>query len=158
MAPSEPEPLPTDRAQAAPADTDLAIIGMAGRFPGARDVAAFWQNLLQGTESIRRLTEEELLRAGVPRRDLDSPDYVRACPVLDDIDKFDAGFFGISPRDASVMDPAHRLFLEVAWQALEDSGNTGLPADGRVGVFASSGAPLYWMNNVRSHREIAQAM
>jgi acyl transferase domain-containing protein/thioesterase domain-containing protein len=139
-------------------DQDLAIIGMAGRFPGARSVAEFWQNLLAGVESIRTLSEAELLRAGVPRRELDSPEYVRVCPVLDDIDKFDAAFFGISPRDASVMDPAHRLFLEVAWQALEDSGNTGLPNEGRVGVFASSGAPLYWMNNVRSHRDIAEAM
>src|SRR5262245_13235804 len=137
---------------------DIAIIGMAGRFPGARNIEEFWHNLVNGAESIRRLSDDELLRNGVTRRELADPAYVKACPVLDDIDKFDAAFFGISPLDASVMDPAHRFFLEVAWQALEDSGNTGLPADGRVGVFASSGAPLYWMNNVRSHREIAQAM
>jgi acyl transferase domain-containing protein/thioesterase domain-containing protein len=148
-----PNPSPADSAQ-----DDIAIIGMAGRFPGANGVAEYWQNLIQGVESIRRLSEEELLRAGVPRRDVENPDYVRACPVLDDIDKFDAAFFGISPRDASVMDPAHRLFLEVAWQALENSGNTGLAAEGCVGVFAGSGAPLYWMNNIRSHREITESM
>ena len=141
-----------------PSDDDIAIIGMAGRFPGANGVAEFWENLIQGVESIRHLSEEELLCAGVSRRDIESSDYVPACPVLENIDKFDAGFFGISPRDASVMDPAHRLFLEVAWQALENSGNTGLPAEGRVGVFAGSGAPLYWMNNIRSHRDITESM
>ncbi len=139
-------------------DDDIAIIGMAGRFPGANGVAEFWENLIQGVESIRHLSEEELLCAGVSRRDIESPEYVPACPVLENIDKFDAGFFGISPRDASVMDPAHRLFLEVAWQALENSGNTGLPTEGRVGVFAGSGAPLYWMNNIRSHSDITASM
>ena len=137
---------------------DIAIIGMAGRFPGARNVDEFWAKLVRGEESIRRLSDEELLRAGVARRDIDDPDYVKACPVLDDIDKFDAAFFGISPRDASVMDPAHRFFLEVSWQALENSGNTGLADEGRVGVFASSGAPLYWVNNVCTHREIVASM
>lgn len=155
MTQGEPNP---DPSTADSAHDDIAIIGMAGRFPGANGVAEFWQNLIQGVESIRNLSEEELLRAGVPRRDVESPDYVPACPVLDDIDKFDAAFFGISPRDASVMDPAHRLFLEVAWQALENSGNTGLATEGRVGVFAGSGAPLYWMNNIRSHREITESM
>lgn len=137
---------------------DIAIIGMAGRFPGARNVEEFWRNLAGGVESIRRLSDEELKRAGVPRRDLDDPTYVKACPVLEDIDKFDAAFFGISPLDASVMDPAHRFFLEVAWQALEDSGNTGLPEEGRVGVFATSGAPMYWINNVRTNREIMASL
>ena len=140
------------------ASTDIAIVGMAGRFPGARNIDEFWSNLVRGEESIRRLSDEELLRAGVKRRDLDNPEYVKACPVLDDIDKFDASFFGMSPRDASVMDPAHRFFLEVAWEALEHSGNTGLPQEGRVGVFAGSGAPLYWMNNVATHREIVESM
>ncbi|MGK0153139.1 MAG: acyl transferase domain-containing protein/thioesterase domain-containing protein [Neolewinella sp.] len=141
-----------------PGQDDIAIIGMAGRFPGASDVTEYWKNLVDGVESIRRLSKEELLHAGVPKRDMDSPDYIPACPVLADIDKFDAAFFGISPRDASVMDPAHRLFLEVTWQALENSGNTGLASEGRVGVFAGSGAPLYWMNNIRSHREISESM
>jgi len=137
---------------------DIAIVGMAGRFPGARNIDEYWANLVGGVESIRRLTDEELLAAGVPRRVFEDPSYVRACPVLDDIDKFDAAFFGISPRDASVMDPAHRFFLEVAWGALEHSGSTGLAEEGVVGVFATSGAPLYWMNNVRSHRDIMESM
>ena len=144
--------------QTMPQSSDIAIVGMAGRFPGARNIDEYWANLVNGVESIRRLTEAELLDAGVSRRDFEDPEYVRACPVLADIDKFDAAFFGLSPRDASVMDPAHRFFLEVAWEALENSGNTGLAEEGRVGVFAGSGAPLYWMNNVRSHREIVESM
>src|SRR6187551_756277 len=114
-------------------EQDIAIVGMAGRFPGAANVQRFWRNLSEGVESIRTLSDEELLAAGVSRRDLDDPDYVKVCPVLEDIDKFDAAFFGISPRDASVMDPAHRFFLEVAWEALEHSGNTGLHEEGTVG-------------------------
>lgn len=145
---------------APPNDDDgaIAIIGMACRFPGARNLDEYWANLVGGKESIRQLSEEELIKAGVPRRHLDDPTYVRACPVLDDIDKFDAAFFGISPRDAAVMDPAHRFFLEVAWQALENAGNTGLADESTVGVFAASGAPLYWMNNVRTHHQLVEAM
>jgi acyl transferase domain-containing protein len=148
----------THRATDPGKSTDIAIVGMAGRFPGAANIDEYWNNLVNGVESIRRLTEDELLKAGVARRDFEDPDYVRACPVLADIDKFDAAFFGLSPRDASVMDPAHRFFLEVAWEALENSGNTGLADEGEVGVFAGSGAPLYWMKNVRTHREIVESM
>src|SRR5437868_2632280 len=93
-------------------DTDIAVIGMAGRFPGARNVAEFWDNVRNGVESIRVLSDEELLAAGVSAEELRDPAYVRACPALDGIDQFDAKFFGFSPRDASVMDPAHRVFLE----------------------------------------------
>jgi acyl transferase domain-containing protein/thioesterase domain-containing protein/acyl carrier protein len=132
-------------------DQDIAIVGMAARFPGAKSLHAFWENLCHGVESIRRLSDEELLAAGASHRDLVDPEYVKACPVLEDIDKFDAAFFGMSPRDASVMDPAHRVFLEVAWEALEHSGNTGLPEEGRVGVFATAGAPYYLMDNVRTN-------
>ncbi len=158
MEPKNTEPTSAPNEGASDESLDIAIVGMAGRFPGAKNIDEFWTNLVSGKESIRVLTDEELLRAGVPRREFEHPDYVRACPVLEDIDKFDAAFFGLSPRDASVMDPAHRFFLEVAWEALEHSGNTGLPQEGRVGVWAGSGAPLYWMNNVRTHREIMESM
>ncbi|MCU0730394.1 MAG: polyketide synthase, partial [Hyphomonas sp.] len=147
----------TDAARSYKAD-DIAIIGMAGRFPGAPDVDTFWTNLRDGVESIRRLTDAELLSAGVSRRDLDDPDYVKASPVLDDVDKFDAAFFGFSPREAAVMDPAHRLFLEVAWQAVEHSGYTALPEEGPVGVFAGAGAPLYMIENLRSNPELIKSM
>src|SRR3954451_6341949 len=100
----------------------IAVVGMSGRFPGAPTLPDFWANLCHGVESVRRFTDEELLAAGESAGALSNPAYVKAWPVLDDIDKFDAGFFGLSPRDAAVMDPQHRFFLEVAWEALEDAG------------------------------------
>ncbi len=130
---------------------DIAIVGMAARLPGAPNLERFWENLIGGVESIRELSEEDLLAAGVSRRDIADPDYVRVCPILEDFEKFDAAFFGMSPREASLMDPMHRFFLEVVWEALEHSGNTGLPEEGTVGVFAGSGAPYYLMDNVRTN-------
>ncbi|HEX5660661.1 MAG TPA: polyketide synthase, partial [Polyangiales bacterium] len=144
--------------QARKAQPDVAIVGMAGRFPGAPSVAAYWRNVRDGVESIRRLSDEQLLAAGVPPDKLDDPSYVKACPVLDDIDKFDAAFFGFNPRDASVMDPAHRFFLEVAWEAIEHAGYTGLPEESRVGVFAGAGAPLYMQENLRTNAELMRTM
>jgi acyl transferase domain-containing protein/thioesterase domain-containing protein len=137
---------------------DIAIIGMAARFPGAATVDQFWANVRDGVESIRRLSDEELLAAGVSRSALNDPDYVKACPVLDDVDKFDAAFFGLSGREASVMDPAHRIFLEIAWQAFENAGYTALPEEGVVGVFAAAGAPLYMMENLRTNPDLMRSM
>src|ERR687885_1734327 len=98
---------------------DIAIIGLTGRFPGARNVDQFWQNLRDGVESISFFSDEELAAAGVDTELLRSPNYVKARPVLDDVDLFDANFFGYSPREAEFMDPQHRLFLESSWEALE---------------------------------------
>lgn len=140
------------------AQEDIAIIGMAGRFPGAPDIETFWANLRDGVESIVPLSDEDLLAAGVSRSTFEDPDYVKVCPVLDDVDKFDAGFFGFSPRDASVMDPTHRLFLEIAWHAFEHAGYTALPAEGAVGVFAGSGAPLYMIENLRTNPDLMRSM
>ena len=137
---------------------DIAVIGMAGRFPGASSLQEYWANLSAGISSIRQLTERELLDAGVTAAELADPSYVRMSPVLDDVDQFDAGFFRLSPRDASVMDPAHRMFLEVAWEAMEHSGHTALPAEGVVGVFATSGAPYYLMDNVRHNPDLMRSM
>lgn len=137
---------------------DIAIVGMAARFPGASSVDQFWANIRDGVESIRRLRDDELLAAGVDGSILRDPDYVKACPVLDDVDKFDAAFFGLSGREASVMDPAHRIFLEVAWQAFEHAGYTALPDDGVVGVFAAAGAPLYMMENLRTNPDLMRSM
>ncbi len=137
---------------------DIAIVGMAGRFPGAASVDQFWANLRDGVESIRRLGDEELEAAGVSRATLNDPDYVRACPVLEDVDKFDAAFFGLSARDASIMDPAHRIFLEVAWQAFEHAGYTALPEEGVVGVFAAAGAPLYMIENLRTNPDLMRSV
>lgn len=137
---------------------DIAIVGMAGRFPGAPSIDVFWANVRDGVESVRTLSDEQLLAAGVTRAELADPDYVKASPVLDDVDKFDASFFGFSPRDASVMDPTHRLFLEVAWQAVEHAGYTALPEEGAVGVFAGAGAPLYMIENLRTNPDLMRSM
>ena len=101
---------------------EIAVIGMAGRFPGARNLDQFWQNLCDGVESIRFFTDEELLAKGVEARLLDDPNYVKAEAILDDIEMFDASFFDFTPREASLIDPQHRLFLEHAWEALENAG------------------------------------
>jgi acyl transferase domain-containing protein/thioesterase domain-containing protein len=117
----------------------IAIVGMACRFPGAADPDAFWHNLRDGVESITFFSDEELLAAGVDPAVLAHPSYVKAAPVLKDIDKFDAAFFGYSPREAAVTDPQHRLFLEVAWEAFEAAGYQPDTCPGVVGVFAGAG-------------------
>ena len=90
----------------------VAIVGMAGRFPGASTVEDFWHNISTGTESITRFTDSELRAAGVSETDLADPRYVKAGAVLDGIEMFDAGFFGLTPRDAQIIDPQQRIFLE----------------------------------------------
>ena len=93
------------------ADLDVAIIGMAGRFPGADDLDAFWANLRDGVESISFFGDDELRAAGVSEAELAHPDYVKAIGRLRDVEHFDAGFFGYAPREAEVLEPGHRLFL-----------------------------------------------
>ncbi|MBJ6760429.1 polyketide synthase dehydratase domain-containing protein [Myxococcaceae bacterium JPH2] len=117
----------------------VAIIGMACRFPGARDLNAFWKNLCEGRESITFFTREELAEAGVPAHVMDTPGFVPAAPALEGVDQFDAGFFSYTGREASFMDPQQRLFLEVAWEAFEDSGYHPESIRSPVGVFAGSG-------------------
>jgi acyl transferase domain-containing protein len=135
-------------------DTHVAVIGLAVRFPGADSPEALWRNLRDGVESIRLLTEEELLAAGVSRKKLSRPNFVRAWGDLPDIDRFDAAFFGINPLDAAVMDPQHRAFLEVAWEALEDAGGAADGSDASIGVFAGSGMNAYMAYNLLSRPEL----
>ena len=99
---------------AAPQMEPIAIIGMAGRFPGAQDTDELWRNLAEGVESIAILTQEEMRAAGIPEAISKLPGYVNASPALDGVDLFDAQFFGFSARDAALTDPQHRLFLETA--------------------------------------------
>lgn len=113
----------------------IAIIGMAGRFPGAHDVDQLWANVAQGVESIAILTQEDMRAAGIPETISKLPGYVNASPVLDGIDQFDAQFFGFSARDAALTDPQHRIFLETAWQALEDAAYDPARYPGAIGVF-----------------------
>ena len=139
-------------------DSAIAIVGMAGRFPGARNVAQFWQNLKNGVESIRPFTDSELLASGVSADELAQPEYVRSGVVLEDLDKFDAAFFGFSPKDASIMDPQHRIFLECAWEALEDAGHLPEEFEGSVGVYAGSGMNSYMIYNLLTNpRLVASA-
>ena len=132
---------------------DIAVIGLAGRFPGAANSAAFWRNLTAGVESITHFTPEELAAAGVSAELLANPFYVRARPVLEDFDKFDAEFFGINPREAELMDPQHRLFLETAWEALEDAGYDTKRYDGAIGVYGGQSFSTYLLANLCTNRE-----
>ncbi len=101
--------------------TGVAIIGMSGRFPGAASVAQFWTNQLAGVEGISQFSAEELEIVNAQQAASD-PNYIKARAVLKDIDLFDADFFGILPKEAALMDPQHRIFLECCWEAFEDAG------------------------------------
>lgn len=134
----------------------IAIIGMSARYPGAPDVQTLWKNICNGTSSITQLTDAELLAAGVSPTTLSHPAYVRAAGVVDDIELFDASFFGINPREAELMDPQHTLFLEHAWDALESSGYLGEETTTRVGVFAGISISTYLINNLLSHPDMLE--
>ncbi|HLL45451.1 MAG TPA: polyketide synthase, partial [Longimicrobiaceae bacterium] len=123
---------------------EVAIVGMSGRFPGAGSVEEFWRNLRGGVDCITRFSEEELLAAGVRSDLVKHPDYVRAGGVLRDVELFDAAFFGLSPRDAVYLNPTQRLFLECAWEALEQAGYDPAAYAGRVGVFSGAELNGYW--------------
>ncbi|MEM9491705.1 MAG: polyketide synthase, partial [Myxococcota bacterium] len=129
-------------------DGAVAIVGMACRFPDAPDTAQYWANLRAGREAVQFFTDDELVAAGVARDQLDQPGFVRAGVMLDDIDRFDAAFFGISPRQAQILDPQHRLFLETAWTALESAGVAPGRSAGRIGVFAGGGVSSYFLRNL----------
>jgi amino acid adenylation domain-containing protein len=145
---------PTRRpARAATTDHAIAIVAVAGRFPGARDVEELWRNLLDGRDSIRHFSAEELLAAGHSRALLDRPEYVRARGALADVDLFDAGFFGIGAREAELLDPQNRLFLEVAWEALERAGRDP-GRGGPIGVFAGTSVSTYLLKNVLANPEV----
>jgi amino acid adenylation domain-containing protein len=125
--------------------SSIAVIGKSGRFPGAANLKQFWQNLCAGKESISFFTDEELLAAGVDPNVLHSPNYVKARGVLEDADLFDAQFFGYTPREARLIDPQQRVFLECAWEALEDAGYAS-DDSGMIGVYASQGMSTYIWN------------
>src|SRR5580698_9165085 len=119
--------------------SSIAIIGLSCRFPDAPNLQAFWRNLEQGVESLVAFSDEELLEAGVPADLLTNPNYVKKGTVLEKADLFDAGFFGYSPREAEIIDPQQRIFLECAWEALEDAGYDPLVFPGPIGLFGGSG-------------------
>ncbi|MEH2228581.1 MAG: SDR family oxidoreductase [Nostoc sp.] len=126
--------------------SEIAIIGIAGRFPGAKNVDEFWQNLQNGVESISVFTDEELLASGLDAATLNNPKFVKARSVLEDVELFDAAFFGFNPREAEITDPQHRLFLECAYTALEDAGYDSENYQGSIGVYAGASLSRYLLN------------
>jgi phthiocerol/phenolphthiocerol synthesis type-I polyketide synthase E len=134
----------------------IAVIGMAARFPGAESISEFWQNLRRGEESIVTLSEVDLLDGGVTEQSLANPAYVRRAALLDGIADFDAEFFGFTPQGARTMDPQHRLFLQCAWHALEDSGYESAQFDGSIGVYGTSSASGYLLHNLMSHHDASR--
>jgi acyl transferase domain-containing protein/glutamate-1-semialdehyde aminotransferase len=138
-------------------DDGIAIIGLAGRFPGARNVDEFWENLVQGRETVSHFSEAELDPA-VPddmaaRRE---PNYVRARGVLEDVEQFDAGFFGILAGEAEVLDPQQRVFLETAWEALEAAGHDPRRFAGPIGVFAGMSNNTYHLQHLASRTDVTE--
>ncbi|MGJ5628673.1 beta-ketoacyl synthase N-terminal-like domain-containing protein [Nostoc sp. CALU 1950] len=136
----------------------IAIIGMAGRFPGAKNVAQFWQNLCDGVESISYFSDEELLASGVEPDYLRDRNYVKAGFVLEDIEMFDAAFFGFSPREAELLDPQQRVFLECAWEALENAGYNPKADNNLTGLYAGGNLSTYLFNNLASHPDLLQSL
>ncbi|HEU4726876.1 MAG TPA: amino acid adenylation domain-containing protein, partial [Kofleriaceae bacterium] len=135
----------------------IAIIGMAGRFPGAGDVEAFWANLCAGRESIRRFAPDEL-DPSIPLAHRADPAYVPARGVLDGVELFDAGFFGITPLEAQLMDPQHRHFLETAWHALEHAGYVPETAPGLIGIFGGMYNATYFQRHLLPRPEVGSRL
>lgn len=131
----------------------IAIVGLAGRFPGARDPLEFWRNLHAGRESVAEFTDEQLLASGVPAEDFRDPAYVRRRAVLAEPEWFDAGFFGMTSKEAELTDPQHRVFLECCWHAFEDAGYDPATCGTGTGVFASASLNTYALRQVLGGRE-----
>jgi acyl transferase domain-containing protein/acyl carrier protein len=123
---------------------EVAVVGMAGRFPKSRNIEELWENLKNGKDCISFFTEEELLEAGVEPWMVKHPNYVKAGGIIEDGEYFDAAFFGYSPAEAQLMDPQTRLFHEVVWHALEDAGYDPFEYEGLIGVYAGSKGSLEW--------------
>ena len=135
----------------------IAIIGMAGRFPGASSVTEFWRNLCAGVESIEFASDEELISAGISPELFKRPDYVRAGGIVKEADYFDASFFGMNAREAEILDPQQRVFLECCWDAFEDAGYDPMASSGEVGVFAGVGMNTYSLASLFNNPAILES-
>ncbi len=135
-------------------EADIAIVGMAAHLPKAPSIDAFWTNLREGVESFQFLSKEQLLANGEVPHLLERPDYVPYASPLENFEEFDAEFFGLSPKEAAIMDPQHRHFLEVAWEALENAGHPPESFSGPIGVFAGCGMGSYFYFNVCSNPDL----
>jgi amino acid adenylation domain-containing protein len=123
---------------------EIAVIGMAGKFPGARDIDEFWQNLEKGIEGIGFFTDKELAAEGIDEQTLKDSNYIRARGIIADVEYFDASFFGYTPREAQIMDPQVRVFAQCTWHALEDAGYDPFSYPGRIGLYAGASPNLHW--------------
>jgi acyl transferase domain-containing protein/acyl carrier protein len=135
----------------------IAIVGMSGRFPGAPDLQAFWRNIREGVEVLERFSDADLAAAGIHAATAADPRYVRNGSALQDAESFDAAFFGITPREAQLMDPQQRVFLECAWEALENSGNTGTEPELSVGVYGGAGFNSYLTSQLMHAPDVVAA-
>ena len=134
-------------------DSNIAIIGMDCQIPGATNISQFWHNLRNGIESISDFSKEELIESKVPLDKINNPKYVARRGIVNGVDKFDAGFFGFTPREAELLDPQHRLFLECCWHSLEDAGYAKRSSKTRVGVFGGAGTAWY-LNDVNNNQSV----
>jgi acyl transferase domain-containing protein len=140
---------------------DIAIIGMSGRFPGAKNIEQYWDNLCSGAETISHFSIEELVSLGEDKNTVSASDYVRAKGSIDGVEYFDEKFFSVSPRDAQTMDPQHRIFLECVWEALEDSGYHSEEQAGRIGIISGvSGFGLdnYYQKNLVDNEIVKESI
>jgi len=141
-----------------PNEFAIAIVGMAARLPGARNVEEYWRNVREGIESIQTYRDEQLLAEGESPDNLRNPNYVRAGGPLQGMEMFDGEFFGFSPKESAILDPQHRHFLECAWEALENAGHPPERCAGPIGVFAGCGMGSYFYFNLCTNRELVDSV
>jgi len=134
-------------------DLDIAIVGMSGRFPGAKNIHEFWDVLRSGRETIRFFSDEELESVDPALRE--NPNYVKAAPMLEDVELFDAPFFDYTPKEAEITDPQNRIFLECAWEALETAGYNPKTYPGAIGVYADKTMSMYFLRNLYSTLDLS---
>lgn len=144
--------------QESTANIDIAIVGMSARFPGANNIDEFWQNIQNKVESISFFSNHDLVDLNIEEEVLNDPNYVKAASILSDIEHFDARFFGYTPKEAELIDPQHRLFIECAWSSLENAGYDPETYEGLIGVYAGISTNSYFFNNIYNNvnsREIS---
>lgn len=155
--PAQAAPQTATSTQPSQPEVGIAIVGMVGRFPGAQNIDEFWANLCNGTESITFFDADQI-DPSVDSELRTDPNYVRAKGLVDGAEEFDAAFFGISPRQAEIMDPQARVFLELAQEALENSGYVPNQFTGKIGLYAGSGQNTYFERHVCGRPEIVNRL
>jgi len=140
-----------------PTGFEVAVIGAAGRFPGAANLDEYWSLISEGRETIRRFTRDELLEAGMDPDLVDHPGHIPVSPMLGDVDLFDAAFFNFSPREAEVIDPQGRLLLETAWHALESAGCSPDTSEALIGTYVGGRLSAYMLQVYRNPEVLARS-